>query len=237
MGGRVAYWTPTLTLALACSGCGRVGFDGAGSSSGSVDGGGSNMGSADGGTTTTETFTLPSVADTALNSFAPTLNYGAALSVNVRSDAVSTFVGLIRFDLSTVTGTVTSARLRITTGGMVLSAGTIDLMRVLEAWDEGTQVGGTGSANYGFRQDLTEWLFPGCGPGSRDSAIVAQLQPFATDTRYEVELATASVQTWVDDPGSNHGVVLVPVGTGNGTVVFSSRESATPPELVLEVAP
>lgn len=237
MRGRAACCVAVVVLAVA--GCGRIGFAPSGDSvdaSGSRDSGsgGGGDGGADGSSTTELTF--PATADTALNSFASSLNYGGATSFSVRSDLTSTFVGLVRFDLSSVTGTLVSAKLRLTTTNQALSTGSVQIMGVLEAWEEGTQTGFTGTANYALRQGTVAWTVVGCGPGSRDGVAMAELQPFTMNTPYEVTLPVQRVQAWLDDPSSNHGLVLVPVGTGSGTVAFSSRESGTAPELVLEVA-
>jgi hypothetical protein len=219
---------------VSLAGCGRIGFDPVGDYAGGGAGDGGNGSSDD--ATGTETFTLPAVADTALNSFAPTLNYGAGTSFNVRSDMVSTFTGLVAFDVSPISGSVISATLRIRTGTMAISTGSIEVVAVLEAWDEGTQNGGAGAASFTMRQGTTPWSTPGCGVLSRAAARLAQFAPTATNMTYEIALPVDIVHGWVADPGTNHGLVLAAVGTGNGTVVFLSRESGTPPELVVGVA-
>jgi hypothetical protein len=231
-GGFVCAFAAAASLA----GCGRIGFDplGDGTGGGGADSDG-GAGSSD-STGSTETLTLPAVADTALNSFAPTLNYGTGTSFNVRGDMVSTFTGLVAFDLSTVSGAITSATLRLRTGTMALSTGSIEVVAVLEAWDEGSQNGGAGAASYTMRQGSTPWLTPGCGLLSRASTSAAQLAPTAANTSYDIELPPDIVQGWVNDPATNHGFVLAAVGTGNGTVTFASRESGTPPQLVIDVA-
>jgi hypothetical protein len=229
-GGLVCVFAAAVSLA----GCGRIGFDPLGDDTGGGAGDGGNGSSDD--ATGTETFTLPAVADTALNSFAPTLNYGAGTSFNVRSDMVSTFTGLVQFDVSMLSGTVTSATLRIRTGNMALGTGSVEIVAVLEAWDEGTQTGGAGTANFTTRQGSTLWSTPGCGLLSRASTRLAVFEPTATNTSYEVALTTDAVQGWLDDASTNHGLVLAAMGTGNGTVVFLSRESGMSPELVVGVA-
>jgi hypothetical protein len=143
----------------------------------------------------------------------------------------------VRFDLSSLSGTVANATMRITTSNAALSSGTVDVYEVLEAWDEGTQVGAAGTANYGMRQSLAAWTSAGCGVGSRGGAPVAELQPLATNTQYELALPAALVQGWIQDPTTNHGVALLTANSGTSTVTFFARESAMPPELVVEIGP
>jgi hypothetical protein len=223
-------WLLRVTCMLAIAGCGRVSFDPLGDDT--LD---DANGDGDAPTGMPETLTFPAVADTALNSFAPTLNYGAGTTFNVRSDQVSTYVALLRFDLSSASGRVTSATLRISTSTQVFTTGRIDFSRVLEAWDEGTQTGGAGTANYAMRQGLMIWTAMGCGPGSRDTAVVASLQPTSMNTRYDVTLPPTLVQEWIAGPAANHGLALFAQGTVNDSVVFFARESAMAPELIVDV--
>jgi hypothetical protein len=235
MRGLVAY---TAVAVCAVAGCGRIGFDASGSATGDGASGGSGGDGGDGsggGSGEPQTVTVLGAADTAINSFAPSFNYGAATVFNVRSDTVSTYVGMMRFDLSAQAGTVVAATLRISTSNAALSNGRIELTRILEPWDEGAQIGGTGVANYTVRQGTTTWTAAGCGPGSRDGVALGEFQPYATNTRYDVTLQTSVVQGWIADPTTNHGFALIASATGNDTVSFYARESATPPELTLEI--
>ncbi|WP_187369070.1 CBM96 family carbohydrate-binding protein [Baekduia soli] len=62
------------------------------------------------------TTTLTAVADTNLKSYSPTKAYGTATTVRTRLDTATppnSYLGLVKFDLSAVTGTVQSATLRI----------------------------------------------------------------------------------------------------------------------------
>jgi hypothetical protein len=226
----VSGWILRMTCMLAIAGCGRVGFDPRGDdtlddANGSSDGSGA-----------AEMLTFPAVADTALNSFAPLANYGGGTTFNVRSDAVSTYVGLVRFDLAGTTGTVVSATLRISTSTQAFASGTVQVARVLEAWDEGTQTGGSGVANYGVRQGVTMWSSQGCAPPqSREAAPIASLQPTTMNTRYEVVLPPELVASWIDAPTGNYGLALFASGALNDSVAFLSRESAMPPDLVVHV--
>jgi hypothetical protein len=225
-------WGRVLAV-CAIAGCGRFGFDRLGSDASAL---GDGLGpDSDGTTATPEVLTVPAAADTALNSFAPTLNYGAGTTFNVRSDMVSTFVGLVRFDLAGTAGSVTSATLHISTSTQVFASGRVDLARVLEAWEEGTQIGGNGVANHGVRQGTIQWTAAGCGPGSREDTPLASLQPTSANTRYEVALPSSLVQSWIDEPATNHGIALFAVGALNDTVAFFARESAMPPELIIQV--
>ncbi|MDQ3031633.1 MAG: DNRLRE domain-containing protein [Myxococcota bacterium] len=210
---------------------------------GADDAGASDAGSVDGGSLDAggdTTVSLGAVADTALNSAATTYNYGTAASFNVRSDRISTYTGLMRFDLTGVVGSrILSAELHLTTSTVAISSGRVDVHRVLEAWQEGTQSAGAGTASWAERLPGTAWAAAGCGVGSRESAAVATFMPYAASTSYTVTLPIALVRSWADTPTSNHGLAIVAVDTSMGaTVGFRAREfTADPPHLVLELAP
>jgi hypothetical protein len=226
--------------ALLLAGC-RLGYDvpaggdgdgGATADAGSRDGqGGDGDGGAGapdaGGTTTVDLSGTGVTRDTALNSFAATLNYGGGATFNVRDSAVSTFTGLLAFDLTGAVDpdrAVVSASIDVTTGTMALSGGEIEVYRVLEDWVEGNGTGTTGVANYAMRTGALPWLAPGCGDGSREAVPLATFAPVDTGTTYTISLPPAVVEAWADDPSGNHGVALVAAGTGNDTVVFIASE-------------
>ncbi|HEY5927031.1 MAG TPA: DNRLRE domain-containing protein [Kofleriaceae bacterium] len=142
--------------------------------------------------------------------------------------------GLLRFDLSTqipACSTVQSATLHLHTNSDNLGTGSVVAYQVLEAWDEGTGDlfdGEIGAANWTNRQLNNPWINAGADePSSRGTAILASFSPNVTETNYPTTLSKAIVQSWVDNPGTNHGLVLVIEGSMSD-VHFYSTESAMP---------
>jgi len=152
------------------------------------------------------------------------------------SAAVATAVG---------SGTVTSARLEPT---IVLNADnwgatgrTIDLHRLTQAWTEAGATWNCGDdldpGNQKPDCPLTAWEMGGAGPHpwiatpTATRLITNGLQGVIT---FDV---TADVQAMLG-AGSHPGWILKKTEEGpSGRVEFGSRESATPPRLVLEIQP
>jgi PKD repeat protein len=112
---------------------------------------GTTGGGGGGGTTT-----LPAIADTHVKSASPANAYGTATTVQTRLDSAAvpnSYLGLVKFDLAGITGTVTSAKLRLFVTDPSKAAGT--LFNTGSAWTEsvtyntrpaqGTQIGTLGA--------------------------------------------------------------------------------------------
>lgn len=233
---------------IGSSGCGRLGYDPLAEcgpecegSDGGVDGPDGNAAVVDGGAGADGSllYVVGVAADTYVNSFAPTLNYGGGEFFSVRSSAVNDLVGLLRFDLGLVPdGEVSRAVLQLDTNSAALSQGEVVVYRVLEAWREGTGVGSAGATSWNERDVGLAWTAPGCGPGSRDAVELVRFAPLAGNTGYVVELPADVVQGWLDEPATNAGLALVAEGTGAGDAVgFWSRERGDgAAELQIELA-
>ena len=251
----VSCWgSSAFLLGLAGSGC-RFGFDVIGGDDAGPfgtqgdDGGGGANGDGDGsvdapaGGGNVVTLVGPSVtADTSVSSAATTFNYGAGLTFNVRNDAVSEFTGLVRFELSSIAaGTaIVAAELRLTTAAASLSSGQVSLYEIQQGWDQGTQVGAAGAANWTQRQSGTAWTTAGVGAGSRDTVALAVVQPYQNTTTYSLTMPASQIQKWVDTPATNFGFALVASGTGNGdSVAFVAAEgtAGSQPTLLVTTAP
>lgn len=220
---------------------GGSGTDAAGGSDGSIPGEDGSIATDAGGSTVVVGETPGAdfsgvTTDTVLNSSFTTLNYGASTAMNLRSDTISQFVGLMRFDLSSLpSGTIAGAELRVTTTTTVIDRGRVDLYRVLEEWQEGDQNGGSGVANADDRLPGVAWTAASAGPGSRDSVVVGTFTPRDTSTEYVVTLDAAVVQGWLDSPESNFGLALVAAGhrMGDAVQIATSEASSGQPHLVV----
>lgn len=150
-----------------------------------------------------------------------TYNYGASTSLSIEGGKHS----LLRFDVSAIpaSATIVSASLRLAVSGSSLH-GAIDVNRVLEDWDEGTQAGASGTACWNNRKPGIAWATAGAGqPGSSDVTSQGQI-PAAALGVMDITLATSLVQGWVASPSSNFGITFSL--TSGDDCRLASREAA-----------
>jgi PKD repeat protein len=153
------------------------------------------------------TVTIPPSADAQVSEVNPTSNYGALTTLRVRLISAGSYHSYLRFVVSGLTGPVTSAKLRLT---------------VTDASPDGGRVYVTDP----------NWIESGSGGITWNTAPALPEPSFAT-----VAASTAVGQVVEADLGSRI--------TGNGTysfglassstnsAIYGSRESTTPPQLVL----
>ncbi len=144
----------------------------------------------------------PLVGDAFINPGVAT-NFGATVNVNVGGPAGSQ--GLLRFDLSTMTGSpaniaVAALRLYVNKVG---TAGSVDVYEAVGAWSEATV---NGSAGYPL-------------PG----ALLASAVPVSVAGSYIVIPVTSQVQSWIGS-GNNNGFLILPHAAGT-SVFFDSKEN------------
>lgn len=154
----------------------------------------------------TETLTLTAVADTWVNSALPSTAYGSSTSLTADASPVS--VSHLRFDVSTLAGkTVTGVRLR---------------MRQVDASNTGGRVSRT--SNTTWSESATTW-------NTRpvlDGAVLATYGAVSSSTWYEVALDPAALQ-------APDVLALAVDSTSRDGSRWASRETATPPSLVVTV--
>ena len=156
--------------------------------------------------------------DTFVNAWAPDASYGDAFNFSVRQSNV--MKGLVQFDLSSIPryARVHEAKLKLFATYRT-NSGKLDLFayQVLGAWDEGVT-----------------W---NTAPAAADSAVAATT---LNDVNTQVTLdVTGLVQSWVNDPASNFGLMLNAADRNKVQYTFIasefSQESAGPPYPLLEV--
>ncbi len=146
-------------------------------------------------------------SDTSISIHRPDTAAGADENLRAIGREDGTERVLVRFDLEgdIPTGSrIRSARLslfawsRRTLFGLRVSA-----YGVLRPWDEGTATWNHASAG-------SLWASPGCSAGGldRDLDFLASRFVYFTNRFYDWDI-TPLVQRWVNDPGSNHGVLLM----------------------------
>ena len=161
-------------------------------------------------------------ADTRLSTLSIGSNYGAAAVLGLDDNSTP----LLRFDLSSIptTATVFDAHLLLFTTANA-AQGTVTVHRLLESWDEGTQDGVDGEANYIQRKPSTFWMTPGATDNSRSAATNGGFMPSTPSALFNFAISTSMVQSWVSTPATNFGLVFA-IGSGDSTA-FESSEAAT----------
>jgi hypothetical protein len=160
------------------------------------------------------------VADAWIADWAPDdINENHGFNV-VEQSASGSAVTLIRFDLSAMPAgvMVTGAQLRVDVFMDPSATGSISVHEQLEArtdWE----------TTWNQRATGVPWTTPGCGVGSRGADVLGRFVPDQNQV-YDVPLAPSVVQRWIDDPTTNHGLVLAgadldyvdfrPAGVGTG---------------------
>jgi hypothetical protein len=148
-------------------------------------------------------------ADAWVGSDAPTVNHGSEAALYV--DGSPSKLTYLSYDLSGVTGDVTSATLRVTTTTGT-SSGSPDRQVVHTVSD-------------------TTWSESGLTYDNRPSASTAELgsvSSTASNSSYDISLTTAAIAAAVGGRLS-----LAIDSTGGDAFYITSRETATPPRLIL----
>ena len=142
--------------------------------------------------------------DTFLRSWYPETNYQHVDPLVVRADGAA--VALLRFDLAPVPAyaAINSARLELyaSSRGGPTAPFTLQAYQVLRPWNvaQATWLRATAAA---------PWALPGCeGVGAdRQGASAGATSVGDVGQWYALDL-TALAQAWLDDPASNHGILL-----------------------------
>jgi hypothetical protein len=195
-------------------------------------------------------------ADTTIFSLAPDSNHGRTESMivgGVRTDGLKGR-GLVRFAVTNVPpGSVVTnvtLRLRVTRRNSAGSPAVVGLHRLLSSWGEGTkddQRGGQaateGEANWGFRFfGGTAWAQPGGAGGSDYAPVPSATNLFNLPASYTFSspALAADVQTWIDQPSTNHGWILISQREDiNRTArrVATRENTGSEPTLIIEFSP
>jgi uncharacterized repeat protein (TIGR01451 family) len=182
------------------------------------------------------TVTLSASKDTWINALSTTLNYGVSTTMNIdrQGGGLGEERSLLQFDLSSIPAgaIITSAQLRLTKTGGATASQNIGVYRVTSAWDEGTQNGTAGTANWSQRQSGTNWTTAGGDSNASAEDTVA----VAGNAAYTWNLASL-VQGWMSGTFVNNGVLLGSPDTGgDNPQQFGSLQNGTPanrPQLIV----
>jgi hypothetical protein len=167
------------------------------------------------------TSSIVSTTDTQIVQNRSSQNYGSATILGADGDVGSgnDQSALIKWDLSSIApGTkVSSATVTLTVTD--LSPQTYEVYRLKRAWVEST-------ATWNVYASGKRWEKAGAkGPLDRGAAVVGTITPSATGSQ-TFTLSSAAVQSWVDNPASNQGIIIADAANRDG-FKFYSGESGT----------
>jgi acid phosphatase type 7 len=169
---------------------------------------------------TTETKSLTSTVDTQIDQSSSSTNYGRATGLGVDGDVGggSDQYALLKWDLSGIaSGTrVGSASVTLNVGNP--SPQTYEAYALKRPWGES-------QATWNDYATSKPWEVAGAkGTLDRSATVAGAITPSATGAR-TFTLSASVVQGWVDNPSTNHGIILADTANGDG-MSFYSRESA-----------
>ncbi|MCL4297229.1 MAG: DNRLRE domain-containing protein [Anaerolineae bacterium] len=170
--------------------------------------------------------TLTATADTYFRSNQPDSNFGSDPDLRTKPPATPRNT-LIQFDLSGVpaNSAVTCAAFLLSQASATTTGQSIQIHRVTAAWVES-------QATWNNRTSANPWTTPG---GDFDPTVAATFVPSAT---IHVINITSLAQFWMNNPAVNFGLLLEAQNVGsNGEIQYDSRETANPPQLVVEYLP
>ena len=135
--------------------------------------------------------------DAELNEDNPTLNQGGQPRIGI--DAAPRATGLLQFDLSSLPTTtkVVSAELTIEVSDPI-ETGEYEIYAVTEAWNEG-------QVTWNNRSNGNSWKSVGVGTESRAATPMAICAPRDLGS-FTFALDAATVEGWIANPASNHGM-------------------------------
>jgi len=145
-------------------------------------------------------------------------NYGSAQNVLV--DGAPDAAALIQFDVSEIAPGSVVQSVSLTFNVTNPSPGTWEIYQVLRPWLES-------EVTFDFPTESTSWEQDGAlGNTDRDPTVLGTLTATTTG-QITIELnqaGVAVVQGWVDDPSSNHGLIIQDYAGSSDDLTFSSRE-------------
>jgi chitinase len=174
----------------------------------------------------TPNITLAAAADTYFRSNQPDSNFGADGDLRTKPPG-NNRNALIRFNLGAIpsSSVVTCATLLLGQTSGADTGQNVQVYRVTNSWVEG-------QATWNRRSSANLWASPG---GDFAPGVTATFVPNAANHVINI---TSLAQFWVNNPAANFGLLLEALDIGSsGEILYSSREGANPPQLVIQHLP
>jgi len=160
--------------------------------------------------------------DTKLLSTTPNTNYGSAVQLEV--DGSPDYSVLLSWDLTSIPSGSTIDLVSVTLEVTNKSGHTYEFYEMKRPWVESEATWN----EYALGQS---WQVSGAdGSADRASTVLGEITgpSLGTQTISLNAAGVALVQSWVDEPSSNHGFILVDYINASNGLDFFSRETATP---------
>ncbi|MCB1275934.1 GEVED domain-containing protein [Prosthecobacter sp.] len=174
------------------------------------------------GVTTSGTINASPSADSWLNANATTTNYGTTTTMRVDSSSGGTGNGrpVVQFDVSGVPAgaTITSATMRL--NAVAVSDTSNRRIRVYPLTQSFTE----NEVTWAQRSSGVNWSSSG---GSYGSELANTVVNTTGQYTWSSDALTAQVQSWIDTPSSNLGVLLGDTASGTVTKDFATKEYGT----------
>jgi hypothetical protein len=177
--------------------------------------------------------------DTTLSQANPTTNYGGATSLLIDGDDPSRSgndkAALLRWDVSAIPPGSIVQEAGLTLQVFNASPNTYGVYEIKRSWAENT-------ATWQQAQSGTAWQSPGAaGTADRGSTLLGALTPTSTGL-YVITLNSAGlalVQSWINNPAANHGLIIADTGQTDGVDAYSSETTtiANRPLLTIRTIP
>lgn len=160
--------------------------------------------------------------DTGIESSAPTVNYGDSTTIAAAGLWASSTVYryMIKFDVSYITPSnvnVTEAYLELIPW-QATGANTITAYAITKNWIEG-------QATWNNFTTASAWNLAGGDFGTQAAAGTISYGPNDDNKTFRLSLNADTVKSWITDPASNYGVMLVAQNESSGTAYFNSVTS------------
>jgi hypothetical protein len=162
--------------------------------------------------------TYSGTVDTYISSGKPTNSYGTVGGLEV--DSSPAVASLIRWDVSSIAPgiqvTGASITLNVTNG----SSNSFAIYQMLQSWSE--------VATWNEASPGVAWSAPGAdSPSDRSNISLATVTGTTGSRTFHLNAAgLAVVQSWIDNPSSNHGIIIQNFVDGSNGMDFSSREAS-----------
>ena len=178
-------------------------------------------------------------SDTYLSENAPTSNFGSSTALvldgNDPNPTGNDLVTVIKWDTSSIPAGSVADSAQIAIDVFDASSGSYEIYEMKRSWVES-------EATWNVFAAGNNWQTAGAnGSQDRGSTVLGALTASAVGP-YNISLgpdALALVQSWIDNPGSNNGLIIANTSTGNGLDFRSSEYAAATsrPKLTISYSP
>jgi len=157
------------------------------------------------------------MVDATIRSDNATTNYGSANTIE--SDGTPDYAGLLKWDLTAIPPGSTVANVTLGVQVSNISDSSYEIYGLKKTWNE-SQVTWNQAANG------SNWQTPGAnGNNDRSSSAFTSITAPSLGW-YDLQLnaaGVAQVQSWIDNPSSNHGFIILDYTNTNGLDIYSSE--------------